>query len=88
MYEEVLQHVDIVHYRGFWLPYKNYRGKRYRDEKSLPREALKKTTLHGGQSRSWSAEQGKKEKRKSLGTYAHVLRDTYDLVDTVCIAFD
>ena len=26
----------------------------------------KKTTLHGGQSRSWSAEQGKKEKRKSL----------------------
>ena len=25
-----------------------------------------KTTLHGGQSRSWSAEQGKKEKRKSL----------------------
>ena len=25
MYEEVL-HVDIVHYRGFWLPYKNYRG--------------------------------------------------------------
>ena len=26
----------------------------------------KKTTLHGGQSRSWSAEKGKKEKRKSL----------------------
>ena len=26
----------------------------------------KKTTLHGGQSRSWSAEQGKKRKRKSL----------------------
>ena len=26
----------------------------------------KKTTLHGGQSRSWSAEQGKKEKRESL----------------------
>ena len=25
----------------------------------------KKTTLHGGQSRSWSAEQGKKEKKKS-----------------------
>ena len=24
----------------------------------------KKTTLHGGQSRSWSAEQGKKEKEK------------------------
>ena len=26
----------------------------------------KKTTLHGGQSRSWSAEQRKREKRKSL----------------------
>ena len=26
----------------------------------------KKTTLHGGQSRSWSAEQGKKKKKKSL----------------------
>ena len=26
----------------------------------------KKATLHGGQSRSWSAELGKKEKRKSL----------------------
>ena len=25
----------------------------------------KKTTLHGGQSRSWSAEQGKKKKKKS-----------------------
>ena len=25
-----------------------------------------KNTLYGGQSRSWSAEQGKKEKRKSL----------------------
>ena len=25
-----------------------------------------KTTLHGGQSRSWSAEQGKENKRKSL----------------------
>ena len=25
----------------------------------------KKTTLHGGQSRSWSAEQGNKEKEKS-----------------------
>ena len=25
MYKERL-HVDIVHYRGFWLPYKNYRG--------------------------------------------------------------
>ena len=25
-----------------------------------------KTTLHGGQSRSWSAEQGKKKKKKSL----------------------
>ena len=25
----------------------------------------KKTTLHGGQPRSWSAEQGKKEKKKS-----------------------
>ena len=24
----------------------------------------KKTTLHGGQSRSWSAEQGKKKKKK------------------------
>ena len=29
----------------------------------------KKTTLHGGQSRSWSAEQGKKEKRKSLAAH-------------------
>ena len=26
----------------------------------------KKTTLHGGQSRSWSAEQGKKKKERSL----------------------
>ena len=26
----------------------------------------KKTTLHGGQSRSWFAEQGKKKKKKSL----------------------
>ena len=26
----------------------------------------KKTTLHGGQSRAWSAEQGKKEEKKSL----------------------
>ena len=26
----------------------------------------KKTTLHGGQSRSWSAEQGKENKRKNL----------------------
>ena len=29
----------------------------------------KKTTLHGGQSRSWSAEQGKKRKRKSLAAH-------------------
>ena len=29
----------------------------------------KKTTLHGGQSRSWSAEQGKENKRKSLAAY-------------------
>ena len=28
-----------------------------------------KTTLHGGQSRSWSAEQGKENKRKSLAAY-------------------
>ena len=28
-----------------------------------------KTTLHGGQSRSWSAEQGKENKRKSLAGY-------------------
>ena len=28
-----------------------------------------KTTLHGGQSRSWSAEQGKESKRKSLAAY-------------------
>ena len=27
------------------------------------------TTLHGGQSRSWSAEQGKENKIKSLATY-------------------
>ena len=27
----------------------------------------KKTTLHGGQSRSWSAEQGKENKRKTVG---------------------
>ena len=29
----------------------------------------KKTTLHGGQSRSWSAKQRKENKRKSLATY-------------------
>ena len=29
----------------------------------------KKTTLHGGQSRSWSAEQGYENKRKSLAAY-------------------
>ena len=29
----------------------------------------KKTTLHGGQSRSWSAEQGKENKRRSLAAY-------------------
>ena len=29
----------------------------------------KKTTLHGAQSRSWSAEQGKENKRKSLAAY-------------------
>ena len=28
-----------------------------------------KTTLHGGQSRSWSAEQGKENRRKSLAAY-------------------
>ena len=28
-----------------------------------------KTTLHGGQSRSWSAEQGKENKIKSLAAY-------------------
>ena len=28
-----------------------------------------KTTLHGGQSRSWSAEQGKENNRKSLAAY-------------------
>ena len=28
-----------------------------------------KTTLHGGQSGSWSAEQGKENKRKSLAAY-------------------
>ena len=28
-----------------------------------------KTTLHGGQSRSWSAEQGKENKKKSLAAY-------------------
>ena len=28
-----------------------------------------KTTLHGGQSRSWSAEQGKENKSKSLAAY-------------------
>ena len=28
-----------------------------------------KTTLHGGQSRSWSAEQEKENKRKSLAAY-------------------
>ena len=28
-----------------------------------------KTTLHGGQSRSWSSEQGKEDKRKSLAAY-------------------
>ena len=31
----------------------------------------KKTTLNGGQSRSWSAEQGKENKRKSLAAYPH-----------------
>ena len=30
----------------------------------------KKTTLHGGQSRSWSAEQGKESKIKSLAAHA------------------
>ena len=29
----------------------------------------KKTTLHDGQSRSWSAEQGKENKRKSMAAY-------------------
>ena len=29
-----------------------------------------KTTLHGGQSRSWSAEQGKDNKRKSRAAYS------------------
>ena len=28
----------------------------------------RKTTLHGGQSRSWSAEQGKKKKKKKSGS--------------------
>ena len=31
-----------------------------------------KTTLHGGQSRSWSAEQGKENKRKSLAAYKYI----------------
>ena len=33
-----------------------------------------KTTLHGGQSRSWSAEQGKESKRKSLAAYDECLK--------------
>ena len=37
-----------------------------------------KTTLHGGQSRSWSAEQGKENKRKSLAAYHGV---TYPLIE-------
>ena len=32
----------------------------------------KKTTLHGGQSRSWSAEQGKKEKEKVYMVFKRV----------------
>ena len=31
-----------------------------------------KLLLHGGQSRSWSAEQAKKEKRKNYATHPHV----------------
>ena len=30
---------------------------------------MKKTTLRGGQSRSWSAKQGEKKKKKSLATH-------------------
>ena len=32
---------------------------------------MKKTTLHGGQSRSWSAEQGRKEKSDSPTPHHH-----------------
>ena len=36
----------------------------------------KKTTLHGGQSRSWSAEQGKKKKKKSgSAMYGHYIAE-------------
>ena len=43
----------------------------------------KKTTLHGGQSRSWSAEQGKKEKKKkyNVGEKTTVILYTYIAVE-------
>ena len=40
----------------------------------------KKTTLHGGQSRSWSAEQGKKKKKKKSGSAQCVALGNLDLL--------
>ena len=44
------------------------RGKKCQNVSHIQRIGCQpeKTTLHGGQSRSWSAEQGKENKRKSL----------------------
>ena len=44
-----------------------------------------KTTLHGGQSRSWSAEQGKENKRKSLAAYPPPTPHLDDVL--VCLPF-
>ena len=47
-----------------------------------------KTTLHGGQSRSWSAEQGKKENVLRHGTYLQVVFVVFVLhtISYICVS--
>ena len=45
-----------------------------------------KNTLHGGQSRSWSAEQGKENKRKSLAALCEISINQ-SKVQRVCLLF-
>ena len=65
--------VDLVWFRlscdHGWIRSGSVNVRKQQQQHSAYWLPTRKTTLHGGQSRSWSAEQGKENKRKSLAAY-------------------
>ena len=68
---DIIQYTSSVHFTIYPSPYSCCCLKKKQNShiQRIGCQPEKTTHLHGGQSRSWSAEQGKENKRKSLAAY-------------------